>query len=154
MKTGYKVGDMMTENPVVVSKETTLQQAAKIMKDNKVGALLVGEEDVLFGIITEQDVVRKAIINAKPSDKTKVFDIMETSLITITPDKDIFEALKNMGENNIRHLPVVNKKGKFIGLITGKDILKVQPQLFELLVDKIELKEEEKKNAKLEESDY
>jgi signal-transduction protein with cAMP-binding, CBS, and nucleotidyltransferase domain len=69
---------------------------------------------------------------------------MEEKLITISPEKDIFEAITVMRDNNIRHLPVM-QDGKFYGLVTTKDILKIEPDLFELMVDRIELKEEKRK---------
>ena len=74
----------------------------------------------------------------------KVNDIMESDIKTITPEKDIFEALILMKEFNIRHLPVVDGS-KMIGLLTLKDILKIEHQLFDLLVEKFELKEESRK---------
>lgn len=144
MKIGVTVMDAMTRNPVHVSQDTTLDNCAKIMKQKHVGSLLITENEKVIGIVTEQDIVRKAVIkNLKPS-KVKVKEIMEKKLVTITPEEDIFEAISVMRDYNIRHLPIVNE-GKFVGLITTKDILKIEPDLFELLVEKIELREKETK---------
>ena len=65
-------------------------------------------------------------------------------MITISPTKDIYDALKVMRDFNVRHLPVLDK-GKFLGFLTIKDILKIQPQLFEIIVEKFELREESRK---------
>jgi signal-transduction protein with cAMP-binding, CBS, and nucleotidyltransferase domain len=144
MKTGYKVGDAMTMHPVTIQKETTLQECAKLMSDKHVGSLLVEDKGKIAGIITEQDMVRKAMAELLDPATTQAEKIMEIELITISPDKDIYEALILMRDYNIRHVPVLDK-GKFVGFLTIKDILKIQPQLFELIVEKFELKEEGRK---------
>jgi CBS domain-containing protein len=144
MKTGYKVGDCMTMHPVTVKKSTSLKECADLMADKHVGSLLVEEKGKIVGIVTEQDMVRKAMAKLLEPAKTPVEQIMETDLFTISPDKDLYDALKLMSESNIRHLPVIDK-GKFVGFLTIKDILKIQPQLFELIVEKFELREEGRK---------
>lgn len=144
MKTGVSVLDAMTRNPVTVSEETTLDKCAKIMKQNHVGALLIKEGIKVVGIISEQDIVRKAVIKDLLPSKIKVGEIMERKLITIAPNEDVFEAISLMRDYNIRHLPIV-ENNQFVGLVTIKDILKIEPDLFELLVEKIELREEERK---------
>ncbi|MBU0614856.1 MAG: CBS domain-containing protein [Nanoarchaeota archaeon] len=144
MKTGIKVGDAMTEQPIYVSPENSLEVCAREMEEHHVGAILVKGNDNLVGLLTEQDIVRNVIAKGKNPLDMKVAEVMETDLHTITPDKDIFEALDKMKELNIRHLPVVDD-GQLMGLLTLKDVLKIEPQLFELLVEKFELREEENK---------
>lgn len=146
MKTGIKVSDAMTYVPIYVSSKATLIECAKIMDSNHVGSLLIKEKDTLKGVITEQDIVRKAVSRGMDAKKTFVSDIMETKLLTIDPKQDIFDALILMRDYNIRHLPVMEGK-KFVGLLTIKDVLKIQPQLFELVVDKFELREEKRKTV-------
>ncbi len=147
MKTGYTVADAMTHEPVMITPNKTLRDAAKIMEKEHVGALLVKEDDKIVGIITEQDMVRKGIAGAGNPSQKKIKEIMATDLVTTTPDEDIFEALRIMRDYNFRHLPVMNE-GKFVGLVTLKDILKIEPDLYEILVEKIELREEERKPLK------
>ncbi|MBW2976465.1 CBS domain-containing protein [Candidatus Woesearchaeota archaeon] len=143
MKSGYKVIDAMTINPVSVSPDITLSECADIMSKNHVGAVVVKDNEHSLGILTEQDIVRKAVAQgAKAGEKIKNF--METELITISPGADIYDALIKMRDNNIRHLPVI-EGNKMIGLLTIKDILKIEPELFDLIVDKFELKEESRK---------
>lgn len=143
MKTGYKVIEAMTQSPVTVGANATLKRAAALMAEMHVGSLLVEENKQIVGIISEQDIVRKAVIKGN-IEKVLVKNIMESELITISPEKDIFEAITVMRDNNIRHLPVM-QNGKFHGLVTTKDILKIEPDLFELMVEKIELKEAKRK---------
>lgn len=144
MQTGIKVYDAMTEQPIFLSPDDTLEKCAAIMQDKHVGTVIIQEGQEVIGIISDQDIVRKVIAKGKNPIGKKVKDFMETKLITITPDKDIFEAIVMMRDANIRHLPVVDGP-KIMGLLTLKDILKIEPQLFELLIDQINLREEERK---------
>lgn len=143
-ETGIKVYNAMTHNPVTVLIETTLQECAKIMAENHVGALLIKDEEKIVGVVTEQDMVRKAISQDMPASNTSVKEIMETNLIKIDSKEDVVKALQLMGNLNVRHLPVFDGD-EFVGLITTKDVLKIEPQLFEILAEKIELKEEARK---------
>jgi len=105
MKSGYKVADAMTINPISVNADMTLLECAKIMSEKHVGAVVVKSWNSL-GILTEQDIVRKVVANGINLNE-KVNGFMETRLITIPPDMDIYDALVKMRDNNIRHLPVV-----------------------------------------------
>ena len=147
IKTGYTVGDAMTMNPITIPANKTLRDAAKIMSKEHIGSLLVTEEKNIIGIITERDIVKKAVaLLGNPSLK-KVKEVMATDLVTTTPDEDIFEAIRIMRDYNFRHLPVKHN-GKIVGLVTLKDILKIEPDLYEIMVEKIQLREEERKPVK------
>lgn len=144
MKTGYKVMDAMTTKPVSVSPEITLQECASIMNENHVSTVVVQDNGHSVGILSDQDIVRKVVAKGDNPLNKKVREFMETNLVTIEPETDIYNALIKMRDMNIRHLPVV-KDNQMTGLLTLKDILKIQPQLFELLVEKFELREENRK---------
>ena len=147
IKTGYTVGDAMTMNPITIPGNKTLRDAAKIMSKEHVGSLLVTEEGKIIGIVTERDIVKKAVaLLGNPSLK-KVKEVMATDLVTTTPEEDIFEAIRIMRDYNFRHLPVKHN-GKIVGLVTLKDILKIEPDLYEIMVEKIQLREEERKPIK------
>ena len=138
MKTGYKVCDAMTERPIIVKPSTTLQECAKIMQENHIGSLVVKDNHKPKGILTEQDIVRKAVIFGGNVGDITVEKIMETNLMTISPEKDIFEALILMRDYNIRHLPVMDEE-KMIGFVTSKDILKMAPDMFNILMEKYDI---------------
>jgi len=144
MKTGYKVYDCMTTKPIYVSSDASLEECAKAMAKNHVGALIIKDNHESQGLITEQDIVRNVIAKGINPLTKKVKDYMEKKLITVSPNDDIYDALIKMRDSNIRHLPVV-EKNKMVGLLTLKDVLKIEPQLFELLVEKFELREETRK---------
>lgn len=144
MKTGLNVMEAMTKEPISVSPDASVKECAKLMKNHHVGSLVVKENNRVLGIISEQDLVYKVIAVNKSVHKTTAKDIMTSDPVIISPDKDIFEALVKMRDCNVRRLPVIDN-GKLVGFLTSKDILKVEPQLFELLVDKIELREQASK---------
>ena len=143
MKSGYKVADAMTINPISISTDITLLECARIMSEKHVGTVVIKDNEHSLGILTEQDIVRKAVAKGVNVNE-RVKDFMETKLITISPNADIYDALIKMRDNNIRHLPVV-EDNKMLGLLTIKDILKIEPELFDLIVEKFELREESRK---------
>ena len=144
MKTGYTVHDCMTTKPISINPDATIQQCAKEMKSSHVGAIVVKNDHKSVGLVTEQDIVRHVVAEGKDGSKIKVIDLMEKNLHTISPEDDIYDALIKMRDYNIRHLPVI-EDGKMVGLLTLKDILKIEPSLFELLVEKFNLREESRK---------
>lgn len=138
METGYVVGDVMTTKPVTCTRETTLLNCAKTMKENEVGSLLIVEKGELLGIFTDTDFVYK-VAAEELSMNTPVKKVMSTVLYTTEAKTDIVDAVKTMNKHNIRHLPVMEDK-KLVGYLTLKTILKIEPQLFELMSEKIELR--------------
>ncbi len=143
-KTGYKVCDAMTRNPVSISPGSTIYQCAIKMKEKHIGGLVVTEGKSLLGFISDRDIVRKVIAEKKDPSSANASEIMAKNLVTISPEADIYDALIKMRDTDVRHLPVMSS-GNMVGIITLKDILKIQPQLFELVVEKYELREESRK---------
>lgn len=137
MKTGVKVQDIMTKMPVTINKETNLKNCANVMREKDVNSLIVKDEtNKVIGIVADEDFVRSAVADNVDTEKIKVEDIMVSNVITIEPDKDLYDAIKLMGDNNIRQLPVVSEK-KLVGIVTVKDIIKIEPALFEIIAERI-----------------
>jgi signal-transduction protein with cAMP-binding, CBS, and nucleotidyltransferase domain len=105
METGFKVLDAMTKMPIIVLPNITVTQAAKTMMQHGVGSLLIVEGDHLKGIVTEVDFTYRVIAKSLPPDKTKVSDVMTTDVISLAPDMDIYDALVQMNNFDIRHAP-------------------------------------------------
>ncbi|MFH1211523.1 MAG: CBS domain-containing protein [Candidatus Woesearchaeota archaeon] len=150
MRTNIKVLDAMTTKPVVCKIGTTLLEAAKIMKQNGVGSVLViDDKRGLLGLITERDFVTKAVLKKLSFETTTVSDIMTKSVVKISPEKDIFEAMLYLKEGNHRRMPVVDDekslKPKLLGMLTMKDILKIAPALLDIIYENFELREETRK---------
>lgn len=141
MKTGVKVMDVMTREPVTISPNSTIREAAKRMIERGVGGILVTENQEPKGILTEKDIVKNVVATNLDPSKVLVRDMMSNILVTIPPDSDIYDALILMGEKDLRRLPVVNEN-KIIGLLTFKDIIRIQPQLFDVIAEKFRIREE------------
>lgn len=146
MKTGYLVADIMTTKPVTVSSDTTVQECAAAMKQSDVGSVLVMERDEIKGILTEKDIIFKVTIDNADNSKVTAKEIMTSKdkMTSISPEKDIYDALIVMKENLVRRLPVL-EGDDLKGLITINDILKIEPDLFDIMVEKISLREETRK---------
>jgi CBS domain-containing protein len=140
MQTGYKVMDIMTNKPVTAPKDMSLKDATVLMTNEDVNSLLLVENNQAVGIVTDEDIVRKCVALGLDSKKLKLKDIATVNLITISPDKDLYEALSLMREHNVRQLPVVDKV--LVGFLTVKSILKIQPDLVDLWMEKYEIREE------------
>ncbi len=131
MQTGVKVGDCMQQSLAVISGEASLSEAAKRMKARKVGSLLVVDKKKNpFAIITERDIVWKALARGRMSSRVKA--IASKPLVTIAPESDITEAARKMRDRDVKRL-VVAREGKVIGIISEKDIVRISPSLFDLI---------------------
>lgn len=144
METGFLVSDVMTFKPVVVRPGTKLVDCAKIMAEHRIGTLIIEQNHNVLGVINDTDIVRNIISKGINPVDILVEKVMQTNLITISPEKDMIEALQLMKKSSIRTLPVLDK-GKFVGLLTLKDILKIEPTLFEIIAERIDLREEDRK---------
>ena len=150
MDTGLKVGDIMTRNFVHVSPDTNLKECAKKMIKKRVGSLIIKEDDKLKGILTEKDIIWAVVKKSKDGLKDiQAKDLMKRKVITIKPGADITDAMTKLRKKKIRRLPVV-EKGKLIGFLTTKDILRIDPGLFQMIAETLKIKEE---TAKLKRSD-
>ena len=143
METGYSVADCMTQNPLTVSKDISIIDCAKILKKNEIGSVLILENNEPIGIVTNQDLVFRAIAEGIDLN-SKISKVMSEDVILISPEIDIFDAIKIMSENMIRHITVTKNKD-LVGYLTIKDILKIEPALIDLYSDNFDLREEDKK---------
>lgn len=143
MRVGIKVGDVMTRKFISVKPTISVSEGAKIMVNKRVGSLVVKSGQVLRGIATEGDVI-KAIAKGFNMKKLKINKIMTRRLHGIKPNKDIYDALVIMKKRKVRWLPVVVNR-KVIGLLTEKDILRIQPDLVDIAIQNIRIAEEKEK---------
>lgn len=130
------VGDVMITHVITVNIEDNIEKAASIMKKGKIGSVVVMDGKDVRGMLSTSDIVYKYV--AEGMHTAKVSEIMTRDLITITPERTIEEAARLMAQNKIERLPVFNNK-KLIGIITSGDILKIEPALFEILLEKAKI---------------
>jgi signal-transduction protein with cAMP-binding, CBS, and nucleotidyltransferase domain len=140
---GVKVGDIMTRNFTSIRPEASLIECAKEMIKKHVGSLIIKDVQSLKGILTERDIVW-AVVKKQDLSKIKAKDIMTRRVVTINPGKDLYEAMVRMSKTKVRILPVV-VKDKVIGVVTMKDILRLEPSLFDIAFESVKIKEEGEK---------
>lgn len=107
--------------PVTASEDTTVQEAARIMKEHNIGALMVCAGDQLAGVFTERDALFRVLAAGVAGD-TPVSAVMTANPQTIAPDSPFSTALHVMHEGHFRHLPVV-EEGRVIGVVSVRDAL-------------------------------
>ncbi|GAA4488793.1 CBS domain-containing protein [Actinoallomurus oryzae] len=102
-----KVRDVMTPAPVSVSGQTSLSHAAGLMRAHDIGVVLILDDGRLLGMVTDRDIVVRAVADGRDVTQTTVAEICSCDLITVSPDDDAGIALRSMREHSIRRLPVV-----------------------------------------------
>ena len=146
MKTGIKVSDAMTKKPVIASPDETVKICALRMIKENVGSLLVLQGEKILGFVTERDIIRKSVAHDLDAKKIKISQIMSKEIISIEPNRDIYDAILLMNTENVRRLPVI-AKDKIVGLVTIKDIVKINPAMLELFMHQIHIREEGEKST-------
>jgi CBS domain-containing protein len=116
-----RVKDVMAKDPVMVESERTVRETAIAMDRSGHGCLLVTSGGRIVGIITERDLVRRALAKGGRMTRAKIKNIMSSPLIVVEPDASLEEAAKVMAKHKVRRLPVVGPGG-LAGLITVSDI--------------------------------
>lgn len=116
------VAQIMTKRPKSVGPKTSIVSAAKTMRTARVGSLLVKKGKQLVGIVTDTDIVRRAVATAKPLGKLTVDKIMTTPLCTIEAAQPVDDAQAMMGDLGVRHL-AVTKGGAIIGVVSVRDVM-------------------------------
>jgi CBS domain-containing protein len=106
---------------VEVAPETNVRDAAKMMRDAKIGALLVIRDERLVGILTERDVLNKVVADNLDPDKVQVREIMTRDVVVIKPGRSVRDAMRIVTQKHLRHLPVVDDD-QLIGMVSGGDL--------------------------------
>jgi CBS domain-containing protein len=121
-----QIQDIMTTQVQTVKSETTLIEVARMMRDKKIGDVLVTNRDgTLRGIVTDRDIVVRADADGKPLDRTQVGDICSDQLVKLSPTSTLDEAVKVMRDHAIRRVPVV-RDGQAIGIVSIGDLARHQ----------------------------
>jgi CBS domain-containing protein len=123
------------QKPVTAGAEITVAAAARLMKEHRIGALLVIREGRLAGIFTERDALFRVIAEGRDPAKTRIAEVMTANPRTITPDRPFGHALHLMHEGGFRHVPVVDN-GRPLGVVSSRDALGPDLQQFIADLDK------------------
>lgn len=114
---------MMCRTLRTIGPDAPLLEAARLMRDAKVGALLVLENGRYSGLVSESDLVRKGMADSRPPEGTAVRALMSSPLVSIDCKSSAHEASEKMAEHGIRHL-AVSDDGQIVGIISVRDLLR------------------------------
>ncbi|MEM3577860.1 MAG: CBS domain-containing protein [Candidatus Bathyarchaeia archaeon] len=127
-----KVSDVMIKEVITIDENATVKEAAEIMNKFEIGCLIAVRKGKAMGIITERDLLKRVVAEARDASKTKVKDIMSSPLVVVEPNMDLEEAVRLMFQMKIKKLPVVEGK-RLVGLVSLTDIARFQPQMIKIL---------------------
>jgi len=131
MRARVPVMEVMSRSPVTASPDDTVDRVAGVMRTRDIGSLIVVEDGVPAGIVTERDIVTKVAAANLVPQTVKVRDIMTAPVVAIHPHEEVAEAARVMSDRKIRRLAVV-EGGKLVGVITENDIIRIWPHLIEV----------------------
>lgn len=139
MKLRASVREVMKKEVIKVDTDDAVTEAAKKMKKHGVGSVMVMNGSNYAGIITTTDIVYKHVAEQRGD---KCGDIMTEELVVIGPEATIEDAARKMTKYRVEKLPVL-ENAKLVGIITNNDILKVEPELFEILIERLKMEGDE-----------
>ena len=118
---------IMTREVITVGPDATCGEAATLMKQEDCGSLPVVEAGRLVGIVTDRDIVIRAVAAGKDPRTCRVSEVMSADPLTVTPDDEIAQAEKVMSERQVRRLPVV-RDGKLVGILVTAQIARAESE--------------------------
>lgn len=122
MPTAQTILDKKGTDVATVKHDTIVREAAKLMNERKIGALVVTKGENVIGIFTERDILTRVVAAGRPADHTRVEEAMTAPMACCRRDTKLEECRAVMTNKRIRHLPVV-ENGKLYGLVSSGDIL-------------------------------
>ncbi len=143
------IGEICNCEVVLIDKDSSVQDAARLMRTHHVGDLIVAEERdgrrIPVGILTDRDIVIEVIAEGVDLGSVAVVDVMSVKLFTAREEDDTFDTIKAMQTKGVRRLPVVDKQGQLVGIVTIDDLIDL---LAETLMDVAQLIAYERKREK------
>lgn len=146
------VRDIMAVNVVTMPPDANVLVVAKAMRDMDISSVIVTDEERPLGIITEADIVRRVTAENRDPGETRASEIMSSPIIHVEPGTPLTDAMRVMAKSNIRRVAVL-KNNTLAGIITSRDILRWSPELIDILVESLRLKDEETRREVEDEDD-
>jgi CBS domain-containing protein len=121
------IGDISVRNVATAPPETTIQEAARLMRINHTGDLLIAAEGggAPYGIVTDRDIVVAVVALGLDPAVLTVGDIMSQELETVPEDAGVYETLRRMSAAGVRRMPVVTRQGEIAGIVTLDDLIQL-----------------------------
>lgn len=120
-----QVGEAMTRNVDLASPDQTVHEVARVMADKDTGVLPVSEGDRLVGMVTDRDIMIRAVAEGKGPD-TQVREVMTPGVEYCFEDQDLDEVARMMGEKQVRRMPVMNRDKRLVGILSLGDVAVMQ----------------------------
>ncbi len=135
------VRDIMAVNVVSMPPDASIFEVSKAMAEMDIGSVIIADKDRPLGIITESDIVRRVIVGEKDTKTTIASEVMSSPIIHVEPGTGLTDAMRVMAKSNIRRVAVL-KNNTLAGIITSRDLLRWSPELIDILVESLRLKDE------------
>lgn len=120
-KARMRCREIMAATVTTATRGMPLSEVARLMRDGDMGCIPVVDGEKLVGIVTDRDIIVRSIADGKAAS-TPVSDAMSTEIFSVKPDDFVFEAIRLMGDKQIRRVPVIDDGGKLAGIIAMADI--------------------------------
>jgi CBS domain-containing protein len=117
-----QVREAMTRDPASCESQATLQQVAAVMVDHDCAAVPITRSDRVVGIVTDRDIVCRAVALGWNTAELPATSVMTTPLVAVGPDDDFDDAVRIMQENHLHHLPVIDAQGLLLGIVAQSDL--------------------------------
>jgi CBS domain-containing protein len=115
------IRNVMSKNVLKLPGTATVADAARTMRDSNVGAVIIEDQGTLFGLVTDRDIVVRAIADNRDPKNTQLSDACSRTLVSLAPDDDTDRAVEVMRERSVRRVPVV-ENGKVVGIVSLGDL--------------------------------
>ncbi len=116
-----QVHEVMTPEPASLPLDAPLTEAARLMRDKEVGGVLVTQDGRLCGVLTDRDIVVRAVADGRDLTGTRLAEICSAGVVTVSPDDEAGTALRLMRDQGMRRLPVV-RDGRPVGMVAIEDL--------------------------------
>jgi len=117
-----RIQDVLNENVQFVEPDTKLEKVAKLMKEHDCGSIPVAEDDKLIGMITDRDIVIRCVAESGDPESMTAMDCMSAGMLYCFDTDEVEDVIRNMGEEAVRRMPVVNKDKQLVGIVSLGDL--------------------------------
>src|SRR5919109_2967298 len=117
-----QVQEIMTRNVELTNPNTTVRDVARKMRADNIGALPVGENDRLVGMVTDRDILMRTVAEERAPGNTSVREVMSEKVYYCFEDEDVDKAAQIMAEHQVRRLPVLNRDKRLVGVVALADL--------------------------------
>ncbi len=135
-------GEICTRSVTIAFRTTSVDGAARLMRDNHVGCLVVVDEvdgrRIVVGVLTDRDIVTSVVAPGLDATTLTVDDVMTTDLVTAREDDSLIDLMRSMRRKGVRRVPVVGGQDELIGVVTLDDVLGVLSEELSLLVGTVD----------------